>query len=110
MKNEREGKTEQGSVYSYFLLKTVQRIYDRSIIDVFCKGNYKLFIRGYSPLCFYLRTKESYDWRITRRFWEFRHQISKAKYPKISQTVGRKYQEASGEHRGTVQHSAFNLE
>ena len=33
----------------------------------FCKGNYKLYIRGYSPLCSYLRTKESYDRWITRR-------------------------------------------
>ena len=42
-------------------------------------------------LCTYLKTKESYDRWITRRFWEFRQQISKAKYPKISQNVGRKY-------------------
>ena len=74
-----------------------------------CKGNYKLYIRGYSPLYSYLRTKESYDRWITRRLWGFRQQISKAKYPKISQNVGRKYQEASGEHRDTVQHSAFSL-
>ena len=47
----------------------------------------------------YLKTKESYDRWITRRVWGFRHQISKAKYPKISQNVGWKYQEASGEHR-----------
>ena len=39
----------------------------------------------------YLKTKESYDRWITRIFWEFRQQISKAKYPKISQNVGRKY-------------------
>ena len=56
-----------------------------------CKGNYKLYIRGYFTLCSYLKTKESYDRWITRRLWEFRHQISKAKYPKISQNVGRKY-------------------
>ena len=37
------------------------------------------------------------------RFWGFRQQISKAKYLKISQNVDRKYLEASGEHRGTVQ-------
>ena len=49
-----------------------------------------------------LKTKESYDRWITRRLWGFRQQISKAKYPKISQNVGRKYQEASGEHCDTV--------
>ena len=31
-----------------------------------------------------LITKESYNWWITRRFWGFRQQISKAKYLKIS--------------------------
>ena len=66
------------------LLRTSSQILhsDRSIIDIFCKGNYKLFIRGYSPLCSYLRTKESYDRWVTRRVWGFRHQISKAKYLK----------------------------
>ena len=48
-----------------------------------------------------LITKESYNWWITRRFWGFRQQICKAKYLKISQNVGGKYQEASGEHRST---------
>ena len=32
----------------------------------------------------YLKTKESYDRWITRRAWGFRHQISKAKYLKMS--------------------------
>ena len=50
----------------------------------------------------YLKTKEYYDRWITRRVWGFRQQISKVKYPKISQNFGRKYQEASGEHRCTV--------
>ena len=50
-----------------------------------------------------LITKESYNWWVTRRVWGFRQQISKAKYLKISQNVDRKYLEASGEHRGTVQ-------
>ena len=52
-------------------------------------------------LCTYLKTKESYNRWVTRRVWGFRQQISK-KYPKISQNIGRKYQEASGEHRCTV--------
>ena len=72
---------------------------DRSIIDIFCKGNYKLFIRGYSPLCFYLRTKESYNRWVTRRVWGFRHQISKAKYLKMSVTN-------MGSFRRTPQHCA----
>ena len=29
-------------------------------------------------------TKESYNWWVTRRVWGFRHQISKAKYLKMS--------------------------
>ena len=32
----------------------------------------------------YLKTKESYDRWVTRRVWGFRHQISKAKYLKMS--------------------------
>ena len=47
------------------------------------KENYKLYIRGYSPLCSYLRTKESYDRWVTRRVWGFKHQISKAKNIKM---------------------------
>ena len=31
-----------------------------------------------------LITKESYNWWVTKRLWEFRHQISKAKYLKMS--------------------------
>ena len=34
---------------------------------------------------------------------KIRQQISKAKYLKISQNIGGKYQKASGEHRNTVQ-------
>ena len=48
------------------------------------KENYKLYIKGYSPLCSYLKTKESYDRWVTRRLWGFRHQISKEKYLKMS--------------------------
>ena len=53
---------------------------------------------GLFTLCSNLKMKESYDRWVTRRLWEFRHQISKVKYPRRSQNVGRKYQEASGEH------------
>ena len=45
-----------------------------NIYDVFCKGNYKLYIRGYSPIFPNLITKESYNWWVTRRKWGFRHQ------------------------------------
>ena len=59
-------------------------------------------MRLFTP-CTCLKTKESYNWWITRRFWGFRQQISKAKYLKISQNIDGKYQEASGEHRSIVQ-------
>ena len=39
---------------------------------------------GLFTICSYLKTKESYDRWITRRLWEFRQQISKAKYLKVS--------------------------
>ena len=58
-----------------------------------CKENYKLYIWGYSPLCSYLKTKESYDRWITRRVWGFRQQISKAKYLRMSVGNIRKLQE-----------------
>ena len=44
-------------------------------------------------LCSYLKTKESYDRWVTRRLWEFRQQISKAKYLKMSVGNIRKLQE-----------------
>ena len=53
---------------------------------------------GLFTLCSNLKTKESYDRWVTRILREFRHQISKAKYPRRSQNVGCKYLEASGEH------------
>ena len=49
-------------------------------------------MRLFTP-CTCLKTKESYDRWITRRFWGFRQQISKAKYPKISVANIRKLQE-----------------
>ena len=44
----------------------------------------KQYIWGYSPFCSYLKTKESYNWWITMRKWGIRHQISEAKYQKMS--------------------------
>ena len=44
----------------------------------------KQYIRGYLPLCSCLTTKESYNWWITMRELGFRHQISEAKYQKMS--------------------------
>ena len=44
-------------------------------------------------LCSCLKTKESYDRWVTRRVWGFRHQISKAKYLKMSVENIRKLQE-----------------
>ena len=40
--------------------------------------------KGLFTLCSYLKTKESYDRWVTRRLWGFKHQISKAKYLKMS--------------------------
>ena len=40
-----------------------------------------------------LITKESYNWWVTRRVWEFRHQISKIKYLKMSIAKIEKLQE-----------------
>ena len=61
IKRTRKQKQSKCSVF-YFLPKTVQRMRlweqapeirsDRSIIDIFCKGKYKLFIRGFSPFVF----------------------------------------------------------
>ena len=44
----------------------------------------KQYIRGCLPLCSCLTTKESHNWWITRRELGFRHQISEAKYQKMS--------------------------
>ena len=71
-----------------------------NIFDIFSKGNYKLFIRGLFTLFPNLITKESYNWWVTRRFWGFRQQISKAKYLKMSVANIWKLQEKP---RGTVQ-------
>ena len=76
------------------------------MFDNFYKGNYKLFIRGYSPLCTYLKTKESYDRWVTRRLWGFRHQISKEKYLKISKE---KYLKMSVAHIGKLQENTAAL-
>ena len=51
--------------------------------DVYANISF-LYIRGYSPLYSYLKTKKSYDRWVTRRLWGFRHQISKEKYLKMS--------------------------
>ena len=148
-------KQSKCSVF-YFLPKTVQRIcrpvQNRLPRDYIYKENYKTKYLRLFTLCSYLITNESYDRWITRRKWEFRHQISEAKYlkqniwskisqnvgyrhqiskakylkmsvgnigklqentaalcRKISQNVGRTYQEASGEHRGTVQNGCETL-
>ena len=87
--NEREGKTEQGSVYSIYL-----SIYIFRWITSFCpenklpraiyKENYKTkHLRLFTPFP-NLITKESYNWWVTRRKWGFRHQKSEEKYPKVS--------------------------
>ena len=71
----------------YISCKTVQKdlspLKNKLPRDIY-KENYKISIRGYSSLSPNLITKESYNWWVTRRFWGFRQQISKAKYLKIS--------------------------
>ena len=42
-----------------------------NIFNIFCKGNYKLFIRGLFTLFPNLITKKSYNWWVTRRVWGF---------------------------------------
>ena len=79
-------KTEQ-VLCRYISCKTVQKdlspLKNKLPRDIY-KENYKISIRGYSSLSPNLITKESYNWWVTRRFWGFRQQISKAKYLKIS--------------------------
>ena len=58
-----------------------------------CKENYKTIYKRLFTLCSCLKTKESYDRWVTRRVWGFRHQISKAKYLKMSITNIRKLKE-----------------
>ena len=96
------GKTEQVLCKIYFLqnctkdasLRTSSRL--SSILPF--QENYKLYIRSYSPFLSCLKTKESYDRWVTRRVWEFGHQISKEKYLKISHI--------SGSFRRTSRHCA----
>ena len=57
------------------------------------KENYKLYISEVIHHFSYLKTKKSYDRWVTRRVWGFRHQISKAKYFKMSVGNIRKLQE-----------------
>ena len=57
------------------------------------KEKYKTkYLRLFTPFP-NLITKESYNWWVTRRVWGFRHQISKAKYLKMSVANIRKLQE-----------------
>ena len=53
--------------------KTIQRIrlYDRYMIDILCKKNYKAIYKGLFTLFPNLITKEYYNWWVTRRVWEF---------------------------------------
>ena len=89
-------KKEQVLCKIYFFL-----LWLHNRFDIFVKkiANYIYEVIHHFPC---LKTKESYDRWVTRSVRGFRHQISKAKYPKISQNVDRKYQEASREHRCTV--------
>ena len=63
-------------------------------------GNLQPLNMGLFTLCSNLKIKESYDRWVTRRLWEFRHQISKAKNLKMSVANIGKLQE---QFRCTVQ-------
>ena len=63
-KQKYKWKTEQVLCKIYFFLSPITWWYVKKIT--------KLYIRGYSPFA------------LTRRVWGFRHQISKAKYLKMS--------------------------
>ena len=79
---------------------------------------------GLFTLCSCLKTKESYDRWVTRRVWRFRHQISKAKYLKMSvANIGKRQENttavrarglrnfaAKGHHFRSHAKSAFSLE
>ena len=94
-KQKYEGKTKQVLCKIYFFL--IQKVLSKNKLsrDLYSLLSRKLqlYIRGYSPLCSYLKTKESYDRWVTRRLWGFRQQISKAKYLKMSVGNIRKLQE-----------------
>ena len=110
-------KQSKCSVF-YFLPKTVQRIcrpaQNRLPRDYIYKENYKTKYLRLFTLCSYLITKESYDRWIIRRKWEFRHQISEAKYLKMSvtdikylkQNISKCRSHISGSFRRTPQHCA----
>ena len=101
----RKQKQSKCSVF-YLLPKIVQRIRlweQAPEIRFIFQRRLQTIYKGLFTICTYLKTKESYDRWITRRLWGFRQQMSKAKYLKISQNIGGKYQEALGEHRGPVQ-------
>ena len=67
----------------YFLLIPKVVFENKLPRDCILYRKLQLYIRGYSPLCSCLKTKESYDRWVTRRVWGFRHQISKAKNLKM---------------------------
>ena len=84
----------------YFFLLSITSMID---IDMFLSRKLQTIYMRLFTLFTYLNTKESHDRRITRRVWEFSQQISKAKYPKISQKYRSKI---SGRFRRTPLHCA----
>ena len=73
MKNEREGKTEQGSVYSIYSYLYLS-LYIR--LCLFYNGCTGVYIEKFFPT---FLAKKSYDWWITRRRMEIYTKISKIK-------------------------------
>ena len=117
------GKTEQVlcKIYSLLLPKVVPE--NKLPRALYMKITIIIIIWLFT-ICSYLKTKKSYDRWVTRRFWGFRHQISKAKYLKMSVANIGKLQEKFyctvqngceiiSQQKGdfaAVQNSSFNLE
>ena len=84
----------------YFLQNCTNDVFENKLPTlIFSKKLKSIYMRLFTIFS-YLKTKESYDRWVTRRVWRFRHQISKAKYLKMSVGNIKKLQE---KFRCTVQ-------
>ena len=94
----------QNCTKDWSLRTSSQDIFSDDILQTIYKGLFTLFPN--------LITKESYHWWVTRRLWEFRHKISKAKYLKVSvANIGKlqEYLKMSVAHIGKLQENTAAL-
>ena len=77
-------------IYFLLLQKVVSK--NKLLRDLYMKITIIIYTRLFI-LFPNLINKESYNWWVTRRVWGFRHQISKAKYLRMSIGNIRKLQE-----------------